>query len=329
VSTPLATPVLSVVLPLREPMPQLATFHKEAEREVSRLGVEHEFVYLTRRSDPRALAEVRQLQRTGSPNMRVLEFGSSADFSAMLGAGAKAARGKVLLLLPAAFEIRLDAIGRLYETLERGADLVLATRTAEGTKRASETQSRWFNRLVSWASGIEFRDIASSVRVLRREILDEIPLYGEFDRYLPLLAHRAGYRVIEVPAAPDPRAPLRPIHPLSTYFSRAMDLLAIFFISRFTRQPLRLFGAIGSVFGGVGAALLLVLGIQRILGEPLADRPALVLAVLLLGIGVQTFTIGLLGELILFFQARSIRDYRVAAVYGTDASHPGTGPDAS
>ena len=108
------------------------------------------------------------------------------------------------------------------------------------------------------------------------------------------------------------------MYPLRTYLWRSIDLLSVFFLSRFTRRPLRLFGGIGSLFGLAGASILAVVGVQRILGEPLADRPILVLGTLLLGLGVQIFTIGLLGELLLFFHARDIRDYRVADVYESE-----------
>jgi hypothetical protein len=94
----------------------------------------------------------------------------------------------------------------------------------------------------------------------------------------------------------------------------------MFFLSHFTRRPLRLFGAAGSVFGTIGGVILLVVGIQRLMGSPIADRPILILGTLLLGLGVQTLTIGLLGELILFYQARDVRDYRIAEIHEADVS---------
>jgi hypothetical protein len=140
---------------------------------------------------------------------------------------------------------------------------------------------------------------------------------------LPLLAERLGFSVREVLAEPHPRMSAQLTGSLSAYFSRAIDILSIFFISRFTRYPLRLFGGVGSAFAAFGFAILLVVGAQRLLGQPLADRPVLVLGTLLVGLGVQAFTIGLLGELLLFFHARDIRDYRIAAIY---EAHPSEKP---
>jgi hypothetical protein len=162
---------------------------------------------------------------------------------------------------------------------------------------------------------------------MRREVAHEVPLYGDFHRYLPVLADRLGFVVREVPVRQHPRATAPVVHSPLTYLYRSLDLLTIFFLSRFTRRPLRLFGGIGTLFGAAGAAILAVVGAQRLLGTPLADRPILVLGTLLVGLGVQAFTIGLLGELILFFHARRTRDYRIAAVYEpTEESSHGEQP---
>ena len=134
--------------------------------------------------------------------------------------------------------------------------------------------------------------------------------------------------VREIPAAQDPRVRAPVVHSLRLYLWRAMDVLSIFFVSRFTRHPLRLFGGVGSAFAALGALILLVAAIQRFTGTPLADRPVLVLGTLLVGLGVQTFTIGLLGELILFFHARGIRDYRVSAVHEGSKPLPPAAPQS-
>ncbi len=89
----------------------------------------------------------------------------------------------------------------------------------------------------------------------------------------------------------------------------------MFFLSHYTRRPLRLFGAVGALFSAIGGGIMLWLGAARLMGDPIAGRPILILGALLLGLGVQAFTIGLLGELLLFFQARDVRDYRVAEVF--------------
>jgi hypothetical protein len=153
-------------------------------------------------------------------------------------------------------------------------------------------QSELFNRLVSLASGSRFRDVASETRALHRQVAGETPLYGDLYRYLPLLAERLGFRVQEIPAAQHSRATAPVVHAPRIYLWRAIDILSIFFISRFTRHPLRLFGGVGSAFAAVGLVILLIVAIQRFAGTDLAERPVLVLGTLLVGLGVQAFTIG-------------------------------------
>ena len=215
--------------------------------------------------------------------------------------------------MPARFQTDLGVLGELVAAVEKDCDLAYAVRG--GSQGSARAQSRLFNRIVSMAAGSRYRDIASETRALRRAVAEETPIYGDMVRYLPLLAERAGFEVREIPAAPHPQASSPAFHAPSLYLWRAIDVLSIFFISRFTRHPLRLFGLLGAAFGGSGALILAVAAVQRLLGTPLADRPVLVLGTLLIGLGVQAFTIGLLGELILFFQARNIRDYRIQAVY--------------
>jgi hypothetical protein len=237
----------------------------------------------------------------------------------MLRAGIELAKGEILVTLPGHFEIHLEIIATLYRAIREGADLVFASRSRGPVGISARIQSGLFNRLVSVAAKSHFLDIASETRAFRRQVADETPLYGDFYRYLPMLAERLGFRVREIPGAQHPRTSRPVIHAPRIYFWRAIDILSIFFVSRFTRHPLRLFGGLGSLFAAIGSVILLIVAIQRFTGTPLADRPILVLGTLLVGLGVQVFTIGLLGELILFFHARSIRDYRIGAVYEADA----------
>lgn len=270
--------------------------------------------------------ELRALQGSHPGAVRVLELEHAVGDAGMLRAGADHARGDLLLTAPWPAEVELSVVPEMLARILDGADLAVAVRGGGRTGRSAVLQSRLFNRLLSLAGGTRVRDVASGTRVMRREVVEEIPLYGDFHRYLPILATRFGFRVEEVEAVQAPRARRPPVHKLSTYLSRGIDLITVLFISRFTRTPLRLFGALGSALLAIGGTLLLVIGIERLLGTPLGDRPILVLATLLVGFGVQAFTIGLLGELLLFFHAGQFRDYRVARIHGRgglrEASEP-------
>lgn len=297
----------------------LGAVYRETTACLTKLGVEHEFLVLAAGHPP----SVDGLE--GMPGVRVLRFAESVDEPAMLSVGAEQAQGDLIVTVPPRFEVDLGILPRLLQEAE-DADLVVAARRRRGSGDSARRQSELFNRIISWAAGSRFRDVASRTRAIRPEVLREIPLYGDFHRYLPVLAERSGFRVREIQAHQHPMGSGPTVHRPSLYLWRGIDVLTVFFITRFTRHPLRLFGGVGFAFASVGIGLLAVLGVQRMMGTALADRPALVLATLLVGLGVQAFTIGLLGELILFFHARRLRDYRVAGVYGSQAFPPGVPP---
>lgn len=311
---------ISALVPIVAASPDLVQLHEELVARLAALDEDFEILYLLGTGDAGTVARVRQVHGALPEKVRVLEFAHTVDEAAMLSAGVEKAHGEILMTVPSRFETSLSVLPTLYQAVRDGADLAQASRRRGSVAGAARLQSQIFNRLVSWATGSRFRDIASGTRALRREVVEEIPLYGDFHRYLPLLAERVGFRVREVPADQHRGASAPVVHRPSIYLWRGIDILSVLFIGRFTRYPLRLFGGVGAGFAAVGGVILVVLAVQRLLGTPLADRPLLLLGALLIGLGVQAFTIGLLGELVLFFHARRQRDYRVAAVH--EASQP-------
>jgi hypothetical protein len=145
---------------------------------------------------------------------------------------------------------------------------------------------------------------------MRREITRDVPLYSELDRFLPILAEMQGYRVSEIKV----RHLAERVKPgdggLGVYFRRILDMMTLFFLFKFTRKPLRFFGLLGGATVVTGG----IIAVQRLLGTPAADRPALLLAVLLTVLGVQLFSLGLLGELIIFVHGSKLGTRHVEKV---------------
>ncbi len=150
------------------------------------------------------------------------------------------------------------------------------------------------------------------MRAFDRRVLEEISLYGDQHRFLPVLANRQGFRVAEIDVRQSPRDRFDGTYGPRDYVRRALDIFSVFFLVRFTKRPLRFFGMIGAVTFGLGALITAWLVIDRLfLGHALGDRPALLLSSLLVVLGLQLFALGLLGELIIFTHAREMKDYKV------------------
>jgi hypothetical protein len=159
--------------------------------------------------------------------------------------------------------------------------------------------------------GQKIHDVASGVRAMRPEVLERVPLYGDFARFLPLFAVRDGFSVVEVPVPQHERDVRARLYRPGTYLRRLVDLLGLFFLLRFTEKPLRFFGMLGSLLSLAGGLILAVLSLQRLAGQGIADRPLLLLGVLLVVLGVQAIALGLIGEIIVHLGAAQRPTYRV------------------
>lgn len=309
---------ISAIVPVVERHCDLRELHGALVPALEKLGAPYEVLYTVSAEFGDALAQAVELHRDDPSRVRVLRFARPVGEAVALATAFERASGDVLLSVPSYFDADLTGLGDLVGALERGADMAFACRTQRRDSAVKRLQTSVFNRLAGWATGTRFRDVASSTRALRREVAQEVPLYGDFHRFLPVLVHRLGFAVEEIPVSQDARASAPALYRPRTYLYRALDVLSMFFLSHFTRRPLRLFGAVATLFGALGSAILLVVAVQRVFGEAVAGRPIVILGTLLVGLGVQALTIGLLGELLLFFHARDVRDYRIAEIYESD-----------
>ena len=172
-----------------------------------------------------------------------------------------------------------------------------------------------FNNIIKTFVGTKFHDLKCNVRLFKREILENIYMYGDQDRFLPLWAWRLGYKVKEIKVKQHKADFRQNLYPLQSYVQRTLELVSLFFLIKFTKKPIRFFGSSGLLIFGIGAILGVILFVQRTFFEiPLADRPILLVSLLLIVFGILAFAIGLVGELIIFTHAKDIKDYIVEDV---------------
>ncbi|MEJ2541658.1 MAG: hypothetical protein P8188_17120 [Gemmatimonadota bacterium] len=290
-------PRVSVLVPVTDPPYPLDRLYVEYATPLERAGVDFEFVFILRDRDSDRVGELDAVRGRGAA-IRILLTGNAQPEGALPHIAAGHTRAPVLVTLPAFPAVAAESLPRLVRALEEGPDLVAAVRENQHNPLVNRLQRRAFHFLLATLVGGRFSDIANGVRAVRREVLEQIDLYGDFNRFLPMLAVRDGFRVeeLQVPAHQQDRR-TRVYNP-AVYLRRLIDLVGLMFLVRFTYQPLRFFGMLGTGLMGAGGVILVILLVQRLGGRGLADRPVLLLAVLLVVMGVQALAMGLIGEIV-------------------------------
>ena len=270
---------ISVIVPVTERPEELAGLFREYAKPLRGLARSYEFLFVV---EPwfRGMTEpLRELASGGEP-VRVLQAAQAMGETALLKIGAAQCGAPIVVILPAYRRVKASALTDLIERVERGADVALARRWPRRDSWVNRLQSRVFHALLGGLTGGKIHDVACGVRAVRRDVLLQLPLYGDFLRFLPILALREGYRVEEACAPQHRRDTSTRVYGPGVYLRRIADVLGLFFLLRFTEKPLRFFGLLGSALAMVGGGVLLVLFVQRLAGQGIADRPLLLLGVL-------------------------------------------------
>ena len=305
--------LLSVVIPVANGADDFSDLFESYHEALAQTGRNFEFLFVLDGPRPLTRAQLEGLRAAGHP-IRIFEFAKSFGEAAALTVGFEHARGDVLLTLPSRFQVESASLPRLLEALE-DCDMVVTRRWPRTDSRLSRLKTVLFNRLVGFRNGNKFHDLGCSVRILRKTVAEEVPLYGDQDPFLPLLARYKGFVVNEIDLPQSRRAPYRRPHGFGVYLRRLLDVLTVFFLTKFTRKPLRFFGLIGAGIALIGLVSLLYLVIERLFfGASLADRPALLLSSLMIVLGIQVLGLGLIGELVIFSHTRDLKEYQVREI---------------
>jgi glycosyltransferase involved in cell wall biosynthesis len=213
-------------------------------------------------------------------------------------------RGDLVVLMDADGQDDPTELPKLLAELDTGVDLVTGRRAVRHDRFVKRTTSRLYNGATAKVTGVPGRDFNSGFKVMRRDLADTLEMYGELHRYIPVLAVWNGFRVSEVDVAHHER-----LHG-SSKFGRArfwrgfLDLVTVKFLTTYTARPFHLFGGLGFVIGAIGTAFLAWMLVSKAAGNAIGNRPALQLGVLLVVVGVQMVSLGLLAELVVNLRRR-------------------------
>ncbi len=231
-------------------------------------------------------------------NVRVVRLRRNFGKAAALQAGFEEASGDVVVTMDGDLQDDPAEISRLLAKLDEGFDLVTGWKAKRRDPISRRLLSKLFNGVTGRVSGLRLHDMNSGLKAYRAEVVRGVRLYGELHRFVPVLAHYRGFRVAEIPVNHRPRAHGRSRYGMERYVRGFLDLLTVTFMGRYRHRPLHLFGTLGLGLSVVGGAVLLYLTALKIGGHAIGHRPLLTLGVLLVVVGMQFLSLGLLSELI-------------------------------
>jgi glycosyltransferase involved in cell wall biosynthesis len=289
--------VISVVVPLFNEERSLETLYREIAETLEQQGQPYEVIFVDDGSTDGSLTALAQLH-SETTNVVVVHLRRNFGKAAALQAGFLEARGDMVVTIDADLQDDPGEIPQLLAKLDEGFDLVSGWKT----RRNDPLVRRMFSRLFNWAtgvvSGVRLHDVNCGLKAYRAEVLRGLRLYGELHRFIPILASYRGFRVAEIPVNHRARQHGRSRYGPERYLRGFFDLLSVTFMGRYRHRPLHLFGGIGLLMGAVGLVVLVYLTALRLWGEAIGHRPLLTLGVLLVVVGIQFVSLGLLSELI-------------------------------
>jgi glycosyltransferase involved in cell wall biosynthesis len=295
-----SSPTLSVVIPLYNEADNVDALYDQLHAALEQLEQPYEVIIVDDGSTDDSFARLKAVH-TRNPRWQIIQFRRNFGQTAAISAGFRHARGQIVVTLDADLQNDPNDIAALLAKLEEGYDIVSGWRVHRKepllTRRIPSQAANW---LISRTTGIRLHDYGCSLKAYRREVAQGVRLYGDLHRFIPALASQMGVRVAEIPVNDRPRHAGKSKYGLSRTFRVFLDLIGVIFLLSYFHRPLRVFGGLGVIIGGIGAVILLYLGYVRIvLAQNIGDRPLTLLGILLVVLGVQMISTGLIADMVM------------------------------
>lgn len=303
---------VTVIVPVTSPYAEIGDVVTSLAEQLERLGRDWECVLVFDGVRGDAWGKAEELRARHGDRVQAVVFEKPFGESVCLSAGAEASSGRVIVTSPQYVQIDPIELRKMLAQIDAGADMVTPWRSPRVDPWLNRLQSASFNWLLRKINGGEFHDLNCYFRVFKREVLSDITVYGDMYRFLPLIAQRQGFRVVETQVRHLKEWGASGFFGVGVYIRRFLDVVGVVFLTRFTLKPLRFFGSVGLVLTVFGGGLLAGVIFQKFfMGAGLQNRPLFLLALMLFVLGVQVIGFGLVGEIIIYTQARNLREYRI------------------
>lgn len=320
------TPELSIVVPVLNESPNIKQLYDELTTTLVGGGRSYEIIVIDDGSTDDTFAQLSALQ-SRDPHLRVIQFRRNFGQTAAFAAGFAFARGKMVVTVDGDLQNDPADIKRMADKIENEHfDIVCGWRKDRKDKMVTRRiPSIIANKLISWATGVELHDYGCSLKVFRAEVVKPLRLYGEMHRFLPAIASQFGVRIDEVVVNHRARTAGASKYGLSRTIRVILDLLTVKFLLSYSTRPLQIFGLLGFAAGSLGSVILAWLAYVRLIErQAIADRPLLLLGMMLLFVGVQLVTFGLLAELLArtYYESQNKPVYAIREVRQTPELAP-------
>jgi glycosyltransferase involved in cell wall biosynthesis len=310
--------LISLVVPVYNECESLPILFNKIQAVMKRMERPWELIFVDDGSTDGSREILMDLARQHSNIVLALQrrnFGKSLA----LNVGFELARGEILITLDADLQDEPGEIPNLLAKLSEGYDVVSGWKKDRKDPLSKTVPSKIANGMTALLTGVNLHDMNSGFKAYRTSCVRKLSLYGDLHRYIPALAEDAGFKVTEIPVVHHERRFGRSKYGPGRLLSAGFDLITVVFLSRYRRRPLHLFGGAGALMLGIGLLINISLTIQWFQGTELSSRPLLILGVLLMLMGVQLLTIGLLAELLVSYIQRNENPLNtVREIYGRE-----------
>jgi glycosyltransferase involved in cell wall biosynthesis len=290
---------LSIVIPVYNEEENVEPLVQEIKSVVESLGKRYEIVIVDDGSQDSTFDVLARLHKQ-EPHLRVVRLKRNFGQTAALAAGLAHCEGKIIVTMDGDGQNDPADIPALLAELDKGNDLVSGWRFSRQDSLISRRlPSRIANRLISWTTQVKVHDYGCTLKAMRSDVAKNLKLYGEMHRFIPAIAYERGARIAELKVHHRPRLRGTSKYAVTRTLRVVLDLLTVKFLISYSTRPSHIFGPVGVISGGVGFLIAIYLSFEKFFrGVTIGNRPLLLLAVLLIFIGFQFITMGLLGEML-------------------------------
>jgi glycosyltransferase involved in cell wall biosynthesis len=287
---------ISIVIPLYNEEESIRPLYIEIKKALKTIACDYEVIFVDDGSTDKSLKNIKEIVRS-DPKIKFISFRKNYGKSAALQIGFKNISGDVVITMDSDLQDDPGEVPNLVQKLEEGFDLVSGWKKKRYDPFIKRLSSKFFNFVTRIISGIKIHDFNCGLKAYRREVVQNLNVYGELHRYMPVLSNWQGFKISEIIVKHHPRRYGKTKFGISRFFKGFIDLLTVMFITRYVKRPMHLFGFLGALAFLVGLIVSGILTYQWISGQSLSNRPLLLFSVLLIIVGVQFFSVGLLGEI--------------------------------